>query len=133
MPITVANAFKLACLNGGLGALNTGGADPSGDLEFLTAADLSLAVLALSTTAFQNATMNGANAQASSNSISPALSPTPGTIAKARLRDRGNAALLSFAVSLVNGGGDMIVGVVDIPPGTTSVTCSGLVVTAAFA
>ncbi len=133
MTITLSNAFKTACLDGGLAKLNQGSPDGSGDLEFLDNADLSLAVLALNTTAFQPATINGSNAQASSNAISNSGTPTPGTITKGRLRDRSNIAHISFSVSLAGQGGDMTAGAVAIQPGATYVSCSGLVIQAAFA
>ena len=132
MAITLANGFKTAALDGGLAALNAGSGDPTGDLELLTAADASLAVLALSATAFAAATISGANAVAASNSIANSALPTAGTIAKGRLRNRANVPLISFAVSLSGAGGDMIIGDVVIPPGASTVSCSGITVAAAF-
>lgn len=133
MAITIANGFKTGALDGGLAAINGGAGDPTGDLELLTVADASLAVLALSATSFAAATMSGANAVATANSIANSGAPTAGTIAKGRLRNKANTAILSFSVTLSGGGGDMIIGDVVIPPGATTVSCSGIAVTAAFA
>ncbi len=133
MAITLANGFKTAALDGGLTAINGGTGDPTGDLEFLTSADVSLAVLPMNATAFAAATISGATAVATSNAITPSGAPTAGTMAKGRMRNKANAAIVSFSVSLAGGGGDMIVGDVVIPAGVTSVSCSGVTLTAAFA
>jgi hypothetical protein len=133
MAITLANGFKTAALDGGLAAINGGTGDTTGDLEFLSAADASLAVLAMNATAFAASTISGVNAVASSNAIAASGTPTPGTIAKGRLRNKANVAIISFSVSLAGGGGDMISGATVIPSGATSVSCSGITMTAAFA
>ncbi len=133
MAITLANGFKTGALDGALAAVNGGSGDPTGDLEFLSAADASLAVLNMAATSFAAATISGATAVATSNAIAPSGAPTPGTIAKGRLRNKANVPIISFSVSLSGGGGDMISGVTVIPVGATSVTCSGITMTAAFA
>ena len=133
MALTIDSRFKQGALDGGLARLNAGSGASQGNLEFLTSGDSSLAMLALSATSFAPATIAGANATAASNAISPAANPVAGTIAKGRLRDRDNNSILAFSVSLAAGSGDMKLGAVAIQPGTTSISCSGIVVTAAFA
>ena len=133
MAITLGNNFKTGALDGALATINGGSGDATGDLEFLTSADASLAVLLMNPTPFAAATINGATSQALANAVTSASSPTPGTIAKGRIRNKANTPIISFAVSLTGGGGDMIVGAVVIPSGATSVSCSGITMTATFA
>ena len=133
MAITLGNLFKTGALDGALATIAGGTGDATGDLEFLTSADVSLAVLLMNASPFGAATIVGATSQALANAIVPATSPTSGTIAKGRLRNKANVPIISWAVSLAGGGGDMIAGTVVIPSGATSVSCSGITITASFA
>lgn len=128
MALTIADKYEQGALNGGNAALNTGATDATGDFRLLTSADVELANLTLSATAFQNATSSGGLTSALSNTITKDTSITPGTIAKFQLRDRDNVALIAGSVGL--SGADLNVSDNVIPPTATEVTCTaGLTLT----
>jgi hypothetical protein len=128
MALTVADKFEAGALNGATATLNTGSTDATGDFRLLTAADVELALLTFSATAFQAASSSGGLASALSNTITKDTSITAGTIAKFQLRDRDNVTMLAGSVGLT--GSDLNVSDNVIPPTATEVTCTaGLTLT----
>ena len=129
MTIAVRDDAERAALDAVLALINGGAGDATGDFELLTGANAQLAFLNFSATAFQGATTNGGVAQAVSNAISNSGTPTAGTIANGRFRDRANSAVVTFSISASGGGGDMIVADPVIPANATAVSCSSITVT----
>lgn len=114
-----------------LSFINAGSGDLTGDFELLTSANASLAVLPFRAAgnAFDAATAVGGVAQAVASSIQNSGTPTPGTIANGRFRDRANSAVITFSISASGGGGDMIVGDPVIPANATAVSASSITYT----
>ncbi len=128
MAISVHASANKAALDAVLSLINGGSGDPNGDFELLSAGMASLATLQFSATAFGAAT-SATPASATSNAITQSGTPTAGTIANGRFRDKSNLAIISFSVSASGGGGDMIVADPVIPANATAVSCSGITVT----
>lgn len=129
MTIAVDDATERAMLDAGLGMINGGSGDATGDFIVMNSSDTILATLAFSATAFATASSVGGVATASSNAISNSAAPTAGTIAKGAFRDKANVQRWTFTISASGGGGDMIVADPVIPATATAVTCSGITVT----
>lgn len=121
------NAGKIAACDGWCDIFDGGSGDASGDFVLMTSADAILATLPFSSTAFAASAVVGGAVKASANAITNSATPTAGAIAKGAWRDRSNAAHFTFGIAV--SGSDMDIADVNIPGGTTAVTCSGLVVT----
>lgn len=109
-PRTAAANAILATVNGGALALKSGATV--------------LGTLALSATAFQNATNSGTTAVAASNAISNSGAPasTGVNIDGFELRSSGGTAMLTGTVG--TSGADLIVGSVSVPANTSYFSCS---------
>ncbi len=132
MTISVTAAGTIGALDGLLAVINGGTGEASGDFSLFTAADALLATLPFSATAFAGATDVAGTIKAAANNITASATPTAGTIAKGQFRNKANAAVISFAISMSGGGGDMIITNTVIPGDATAVTCSGLEVSLAL-
>jgi hypothetical protein len=115
MTISVANAFKAACLDGGAATLN------SGQFRLLATAT-ELANLTFASTAFGAAT-SASPAVATSGTISADTSVTAGTITNFELRTSGGSNRISGTVGV--GSGDLQISDTVIPGSATSVSCPG--------
>lgn len=116
MALTIANECNKAALDGITALLN------GGNFRLLSAADVELAALPLSATAFGAGT-TAAPSVAQSNAITSDTTPTPGTIAKFQLRTSGSANRLAGSVGTSSA--DLIVTDTVIPGDAVEVTCTG--------
>lgn len=104
MAITHSLAARQASGDAVLALLNSGAADPSGDLRFLTGAAAEVAILPLSTPAF--GAVSGAGV-ATANAITPDTTTIAGTVDNFELRDLDNVVVISGTVGLVGSGADI--------------------------
>jgi len=105
--------------------LDTGSADATGDLRFLTSGDVEVARLNFSNPAFGAA----ASGVATASAISSDTNATGGTIAKFAARNRDNTNIFLGSVTATGGGGDITLSSVAIGAGDT-VAVSSLTYTA---
>lgn len=116
MALTIDNNFKAAALDGGLSTLN------GGQARLENSGGVALATLGFAATAFAAASATSP-ASATSNAITPASSPTAGTITAFKLRTSGGSDRIGGTVG--TSGADMNVTSNVIPSGTTLVQCPG--------
>lgn len=116
MALTLHNSARKAACDAIAALLNNG--------QFaLRSSTTDLAVLSFGATAFQAAT-SASPSVATSNSITPDNSPTPGTIDNFQLRSAGGATtILSGTVS--ESSGDLVVTETEIPGDAAEVGCPG--------
>ncbi len=117
MALTIAHECRAAALNGICALLN------SGKFKLKTSGATTLATLTFGATAFAAAS-TASPSVALSNAITPATSPTPGTISLFSLDTSADLARISGTVA-AGSGGDINPADNVIPVGTTSVTCNG--------
>lgn len=129
MALTHATTIRNGLADYVVDALDTGSADPNGDIQVATSGAFStiLALLQFANPAFGAA----AGGVATANAIaSDTNAPNSGTAANFRVRDRDNVEVFRGSVSATGGGGDMQLSSVGIVAGDT-VSLTSMTYTAA--
>jgi hypothetical protein len=121
MAVTHSTAARNTMVDAVTALINAGTTDATGDIAFLTAADVLVANPTFSATAYGAASSGVATA----NAITSDTNAVGGTIAKFQHRDRDNTVVVSGSVTATGGGGDYEITSVAVAAGeTVAVTSS---------
>ena len=104
MALTHVTAIRNTICDAVVDAIDDGTTDTTGDLVFMTDADVEVATLSWSATPAFGAAVAGV---ATMNSINDDTSATGGEVALFKFQDRDNAEVFRGTVTAIGGGGDI--------------------------